>query len=229
VASDRLRRSEGSRGVLLSWENAYASAYDVLVSNDGQVWTNVFSTVSGDGGLDDVDFPRTQSRYLKLVGIRRGTAWGYSLFEVIPKTAAEPWGEGEPGGYFLQDARPPAPDAEGRTWFTNAFFVPASWSNRAPFLFLDGQLVTRADAQIEQTLEQGYLPIPSVTWRSGDVELRVTAFAAGPAGASTTYARYEVRNGGAGPARGKLYLAARPFEINPPWQWNGYTRIHNVK
>ena len=40
-----------------------------------------------------------------------------------------------------------------------------------PFLFVDGRLITWADVSPTQTLEQGYLPIPSSHWRAGDLTL----------------------------------------------------------
>ena len=43
-----------------------------------------------------------------------------------------------------------------------------------PFLHLDGKLVTWNDVVAEQSLEEGYLPLPSVRWVSGDIELTVS-------------------------------------------------------
>ena len=51
-----------------------------------------------------------------------------------------------------------------------------------PFLRIDGGLVTWSDAEIEQSLSGGYLPIPIVTWRMGGVTLTETAFAPSLAG-----------------------------------------------
>ncbi|MBN1269073.1 MAG: coagulation factor 5/8 type domain-containing protein, partial [Kiritimatiellae bacterium] len=99
----------------------------------------------------------------------------------------------------------------------------------SPFIYRDGRLFTRADAQIDQSLEKGFLPLPAVTWTLEGLTLRVSAFGAGPAGASTTYVRYELGNTETNPVAGKLYLAARPFEVNPPWQWGGFTRIHHAE
>ncbi|MBI2496616.1 MAG: hypothetical protein HYV75_01350, partial [Opitutae bacterium] len=101
-----------------------------------------------------------------------------------------------------------------------------------PFLFIDGKLVTWADVTTRQSLESGYLPIPSVEWKRGDLTLTITAVAAGAAGKeSTLLANYRVANAGA-PVKGKLFLAFRPFQVNPPWQGMqhpaGWTRIDHV-
>jgi F5/8 type C domain-containing protein/glycosyl hydrolase family 2 len=67
--------------VQLVWEAAYGRAYDLQVSDDDRTWRTVYSTTSGDGGVDDVDVTAT-GRYVRLYGNARGTGWGYSLYEL---------------------------------------------------------------------------------------------------------------------------------------------------
>lgn len=68
--------------VTLDWERAYARAYRIEVSADGNAWRTVWVTDSGDGGLDTAVFDPTDARYVRVVGVQRGTAHGYSLYEV---------------------------------------------------------------------------------------------------------------------------------------------------
>ncbi|MFB6890988.1 discoidin domain-containing protein [Kitasatospora sp. NPDC056327] len=68
--------------VTLDWERAHARAYRIEVSTDGAGWRTVWSTASGDGGLDTARFPAVPARYVRIHGERRATAWGYSLAEV---------------------------------------------------------------------------------------------------------------------------------------------------
>ncbi|WP_317890820.1 discoidin domain-containing protein [Paenibacillus arenilitoris] len=67
--------------VNLDWEAAYGSAYRIQVSNDGENWTDVYGTTTGDGGLDIVSFEETEARYVRMYGTSRGTFHGYSLWE----------------------------------------------------------------------------------------------------------------------------------------------------
>jgi F5/8 type C domain-containing protein/glycosyl hydrolase family 2 len=67
--------------VQLVWESAYGRAYDLQVSDDDRDWRTVYSTTSGDGGVDDIDVTAT-GRYVRLYGNARGTGWGYSLYEL---------------------------------------------------------------------------------------------------------------------------------------------------
>ena len=87
-----------------------------------------------------------------------------------------------------------------------------------PFLYADGRLITWAQVLPVQELEQGYLPIPSVIWQHDPLILRITAFATGAPDASTLYARYLLSNTSHEHQHVNLFLAVRPFQVNPPWQ-----------
>ncbi|MNN34486.1 F5/8 type C domain protein [compost metagenome] len=68
--------------VKLNWEAAYASEYKIQVSHDAVNWTDVYSTTSGDGGIDDITFTPTDAQFVRVYGIQRATSWGYSLYDV---------------------------------------------------------------------------------------------------------------------------------------------------
>ncbi|MEF9929282.1 MAG: discoidin domain-containing protein [Massilia sp.] len=74
--------------VLLDWETAFARAYSLQVSTNGSAWTTVFSTKTGLGGAERIDFPATNARFVRMVGTQRATNWGYSLIEF--KVSNEP-------------------------------------------------------------------------------------------------------------------------------------------
>jgi hypothetical protein len=67
--------------VRLNWEAAYGSAYQIQVSNNASDWTDVYSTSSGNGGIDDIDFADVNARYVRMYGTGRGTSYGFSLWE----------------------------------------------------------------------------------------------------------------------------------------------------
>jgi hypothetical protein len=60
-----------------------------------------------------------------------------------------------------------------------------------------------------------------VTWVRPHIQLDVTAFATGEPGRSSLWLRYRVSNTSAEPLEGRLFLALRPFRVNPPWQTLG--------
>jgi beta-galactosidase len=68
--------------VILRWENAYGKSYKIQLSKDNVDWSDtVFSTTTGDGGIDDIAFPEAAARYVRMQGVLRGTGYGYSLYE----------------------------------------------------------------------------------------------------------------------------------------------------
>ncbi|WP_425464343.1 galactose-binding domain-containing protein [Paenibacillus anaericanus] len=67
--------------VKLNWEDAYAKGYKIQVSNDKTTWTDAYTTTTGDGGIDDITFTAKSGRYVRVLGITRGTTYGYSLYE----------------------------------------------------------------------------------------------------------------------------------------------------
>ncbi|HEY4459587.1 MAG TPA: discoidin domain-containing protein [Pseudonocardiaceae bacterium] len=66
--------------VVLNWETAYATAYQIQTSTDGTNWTTVYSTTTGTGGAQTVPVSGT-GRYVRMYGTARATQWGYSLWE----------------------------------------------------------------------------------------------------------------------------------------------------
>jgi peptidylprolyl isomerase len=77
--------------VKLVWEKAYAKAYVIQVSPDGSAWTTIYSTTTGDGGVDDLNGLSGTGRYIRLTGTVRGTKHGYSLWEfAVYGTVAAP-------------------------------------------------------------------------------------------------------------------------------------------
>jgi hypothetical protein len=67
--------------VVLCWEAAYGKNYQIQVSTDAANWTTLYTTSTGDGGLDDLTLSGT-GRYVRLLGLQRiNTEWGYSLWE----------------------------------------------------------------------------------------------------------------------------------------------------
>lgn len=68
--------------VIIEWEGAYCGDYSVAVSTDNVNYVSVFSTTSGDGGIDEINFSPTTARYVKVVMNKKATPWNISFFEL---------------------------------------------------------------------------------------------------------------------------------------------------
>jgi CxxC motif-containing protein (DUF1111 family) len=123
----------------LTWENAYAKQYSLLVSDDGINWTQLRLVTNGQGGAEEFFNLGANARYIRMQGIARATQYGYSLFEVQFKS--------------------PGSDNTLQPGATSALLFPASGESLAPlpaaaspletlqFTLADGTLVTRFGAR----------------------------------------------------------------------------------
>ncbi|NOX89024.1 MAG: hypothetical protein GXO77_08360 [Calditrichaeota bacterium] len=68
--------------MIIHWETAYGKEYKILISDDDQNWRTVFWEKNSDGREDEIDLNGVKARYLKIDCLRRGTQWGYSIWEV---------------------------------------------------------------------------------------------------------------------------------------------------
>ena len=66
--------------VVLYWENAYATAFQIQVSDNGSTWTDLYPTISGYEGKQTLPVSGT-GRYVRMYGTQRSTQYGYSLYE----------------------------------------------------------------------------------------------------------------------------------------------------
>lgn len=240
-------------GLVLDWTpGKHAARYVVQSSSDGREWQSLASVQHGNGGRDYVFLPEKQGNLLRLALPAGEAARGIELarLEVQPpefglneNTFFESIARRERRGLFPKyyvgeqcfwtTAGSPADGDNALIAETGQIEVARSCFTVEPFLYVDGQLVTWSDVQLSQSLENGYLPIPTVAWKRGDLTLRITTFAAGPAGPnSVLLTRYRLANAGS-PVKGKLFLAIRPFQVNPPWQSlfraAGWARIDRVQ
>jgi hypothetical protein len=103
-----------------------------------------------------------------------------------------------------------------------------------PFLYIDGELVTWNDVKTSVAGNSEALPLPQVQWstKAGDVDLVISAFAAGPPDSSVLYARYRIVNNSRKYRKPTLFLALRPLQVNPPWQFlnlpGGVARVDSI-
>jgi beta-glucanase (GH16 family) len=83
--------------IILHWEGAYATHYEIQSSNNGHSWSTINTQTFGDGGTDTISFPTVSARYIRLYGTQRATPYGYSFYEI------EVYGPASPSNAMLQN------------------------------------------------------------------------------------------------------------------------------
>ena len=73
--------------IILRWEAAYASQYELALSDDNSIWRTV--SIASSGGVEKVALSQYQAaltnsraRYIRLIGVERATQYGTSLYEL---------------------------------------------------------------------------------------------------------------------------------------------------
>ena len=85
-----------------------------------------------------------------------------------------------------------------------------------PYVFAGGKLLSASDANlVTQSLDSGYLPLPSVMWDLTGLEFTVEALSCGSVQDAITYVRYALSNNTAVAQTGRMFLAIRPAQVTP--------------
>ena len=69
-------------GLNIHWETAYGRDYNIEILNEDNEWVTLSQVRTSDGGIDALYFGLHQCKALRLNGLRRGTGWGYSIWEI---------------------------------------------------------------------------------------------------------------------------------------------------
>ena len=81
--------------VVLNWESAYASAFQLQVSDNAADWRSIYATTTATGGIQTLAVSGS-GRYVRMYGTARPGGYGYSLweFEVSGSTSGSSDGPG---------------------------------------------------------------------------------------------------------------------------------------
>ena len=233
-----LRESREFGGLVVDWLPGRAPAgYVVEAADEDGNWKTLAAVDSTNGGRDYLYLPDSESDRVRIRATGGVPADGVAVSELVLEPVAFSAGREVFFEAIAADAPPGiyprgfsgqqvywtvvGQDGDRREVLVNEDGAvgagPGSFSLE-PFVFTGGKLTTWADAGEDQSLILGALPLPSVRRRIGDLLLDATFFAAGDTGASSVVARYRLQNRGSARSTGTLYLALRPFQVNPPSQ-----------
>ncbi|WP_372516109.1 beta-1,3-glucanase family protein [Streptantibioticus silvisoli] len=141
--------------VVLNWEAAYATGFQIQTSADGTNWTSIYSTTTGAGGTQTLNVSGS-GRYVRMYGTKRATAYGYSLWEFqVYGTGGStpPTGPGNPTGDAFWGDTTTIPVAQ------NAIEVKIL--NRTNGAYPDSQVYWSFNGQTHSIADQPYLDMPA--------------------------------------------------------------------
>jgi hypothetical protein len=132
--------------VALTWEAAYATAFQIQVSDTGTGgWTTIYSTTTGTGGTQTLNVTGT-GRFVRMYGTARHTPYGYSLWEFAVQTGTSSgpdpfWGD--------TSSIPPAQNV-----------LMMKILNRTNGHYPDSQVYWSFNGQVHSIAEQPYFDMP---------------------------------------------------------------------
>lgn len=219
-------------GIVLRWRGTVPD-YRVETSSDAKQWDVRRHILGSDGGDDPIALPETQARYLRIVAAAPSrlaeievkplewaatpNAFIASLAKTAPRGTFPRGFSGEQSYWTLVGTDGSAASAllgeDGTVELGKGSF------SLEPFVEIGSKRFGWADVTSTQSLADGYLPMPAVTWHASGWTLETGAFSDSSIVRGRMMIRYIFTNHGAAPLSAHLLLAARPFQVNPPAQF----------
>jgi len=222
------RRTLG--GLIIDWlEGAPANGFRVRASLGGKRWKTVYAATRAAGKRSYVYLPGLAARFLRLeieppcAGAslrlepfefsRSIEAFWYALAAAEARGWHPRWLHREQSEWTpigtSHGTECALMNGDGMVEVRQASF------SLEPMLLVAGRLFTWADVEAQQSLEDGWMPVPTSTWDAHDWRLSI---AAQSTEGGTLRIRYRLENRSQRPMTARLFVVLRPFQVTPPWQ-----------
>jgi F5/8 type C domain/Beta-1,3-glucanase len=148
--------------VVLQWETAYATAFQIQTSTDGTNWTSIYSTTTGPGGTQTLAVTAT-GRYVRMYGTARATGYGYSLWEFDVYTTG-----GSTPPPTTTTTTPPSSGQPPASFWGDTSTIPAAKNvlelsivNQTNGQYPDSQVFWSFNGQTQSIAQQPYVDMPA--------------------------------------------------------------------
>jgi hypothetical protein len=154
-------------GVALDWETAYASGFQIQVSNDNTNWTSIYSTTTGTGGNQSLTVSGS-GRFIRMYGTARGTQYGYSLWEFDVYTTGGSTASSSPTASASPTSTPTGSGAPPASFWGNTSAIPAAANvlevavtNQTNGQYPDSEVYWSFNGQEKSIAQQPYIDMPA--------------------------------------------------------------------
>lgn len=244
-----LRRVMHFGSVRIDWGEEYATHFGLDVSRDGEEWTSTPGIEGGRGAFDFAPMDPVEARYIRIDLAATVTGEPAEIRQISlrgPDEELTPLLEYQMAARKSEIGRYPE-HLHGRQTYWTIVGLPkdrqvslideygnmepfVGGSTLMPYIWMDGELYSALDTEERiQYMEDGFLPLPVVQWTFPDWTLKAEAITCGTVRDSVTYVRYTLKNRSEDVQSGRVFLAIRPVQINPPWQHGGMSPISRLE
>ncbi len=240
-------------GIVIDWDKQnYAKDFNVFLSNNNYDWEKIYSVREANGNKSFIRLKEEDASQIK-IELLKSSNNRFSISELMIKNVDY---SADLNRFFINIAKDHKRGMFPRYFNEEASFWTITGVNEdvkealinedgmvevdkkkfsiEPFIFTEDKLITWNDVTSEVSLEENYLPVPKVGWNYNDLILETKIFTHGDANKnSVLYLVYKLKNNSGSVQKGKLFLAVRPFQVNPYYQWlnitGGITSISSIK
>jgi hypothetical protein len=238
-----VRREFG--GVHINWvKGASAKAFDILLSDDGKTWENVYQVQSNQGDISFIRLPESEARFLKILLHSGNSPSGFGIQEVrfpdVKSTltlndflmySSKHSTAGDYPRYFSgqasywtltgvnNDVKEALINEEGMVEVEKARF------SIEPLLKTGEKLYNWSNVKTTQSMGSSgksgdFEFLPSATWLCPDVEFTTAISTSGEANKNSVLSiQYTLKNLSNQAKDVDLYLLIRPYQVNPYYQF----------
>lgn len=232
-------------GLIVDWAPKPAQrALSVQASDDGRKWRTLHRARSAEGARSFICLPNGESRFLRLAFTGSAAVrhievqpfdFSRSLVDFFHAVAERSPRGHHPRWLMRQQSYwtcAGVPDGQTCALINEEGLVEPDTGTFSlePFLHAGGKLVTWTDAKRSVRMERDGVAIPSAMWKLPGLSLETTAFATGHGAHAVLFVRYRLTNTGRRALRAGLFVALRPYQVNPPWQgWQGLGGVSRIQ
>jgi len=240
-------------GIIINWDPLnYGTDFNIESSVDKKNWKLIYKARNEKRDKSFILLPDNESKYMRIVLLKSSSGKGYGIKEI----EIENYKFTEDKNYFFEQVAKHYPKGYFPKYLSNIQtywdIIGVNGDNKEglineegiietdkesfsvePFIVINNKLITRNDVNIKQSLEDNYLPIPIVEWLNKKNRLQIKTFAGGDINASSIFVRYRITNSSSTSQNISFYLAVRPFQVSPPWQFlnlkGGVAEIKSIR
>lgn len=235
-------------GMVLTWpDHLPRRNFRVEISDDGKTWTLIHQATSVLGMMTHIPTPGVEARNLRIIFSDSGCAALCSValrpdsFSNTPNEFIHSVAADHPRGwyprYWLREQSywtpVGSPEGKKRALINEEGMVEVDEAGFSlePFILTAGKQFTWADVETTCSLPNGGAPMPSVTWKTGEITLEILPWVDGGDDKLTLHVTYRLTC--LKPTSdARLLVTVRPFQVNPPWQafrnLGGRSPIHRI-
>ncbi len=235
-------------GLVIQWPDPLPPrAFTIEVSNDGEMWTNLYTATCTLGPQSHIPAPGGEARHIRVLFANATCAALRSLsmrpdaFSSTPNEFIHAVAADYPRGHYPrywhreQSYWTPigSPEGKRRALINEEGMVEVDEGGFSlePFILTPSGLITWADVKTTPALEKGGAPMPKVSWKKSGLRLEILPWVDGTGDHLTLRTTYRLK--ATKPHDGmRLVVALRPFQVNPPWQafrnLGGRSPIHRI-